>query len=91
MRSKNTAAEARGAATGETTRRRPRFPQVHAPKPLLSGEDEKRLTARQRELLDQFEAHVAKEGMTERTMDEKIYAALHDKRSLSNLAMEELK
>jgi SNF2 family DNA or RNA helicase len=29
--------------------------------------------------------------LTERTMDEKIYAALHDKRSLSNLAMEELK
>jgi len=70
VRSKNAAVAARGAATAETARRRPRFPQVHAPMPLLSGEDEKRLTTRQRELLDQFEAHVAKEGMTERTMAE---------------------
>jgi hypothetical protein len=29
--------------------------------------------------------------MTEDTVDEKIYAALHDKRSLSELALEALK
>lgn len=50
--------------------KRPRFPGVRAPKPLLSGEAEKRLTARQRELIDELEAHVSEEGMTERTMAE---------------------
>ena len=29
--------------------------------------------------------------MTNKTVDEKIWAALHDKRALSNVAMEELK
>jgi hypothetical protein len=29
--------------------------------------------------------------MTEKTVDEKIWAALHDKRAISEIAMEELK
>lgn len=51
-------------------RKRARFPGVRAPKPLLSTEAERQLTVRQRELLDQLEAHIAEDGMTERTMAE---------------------
>lgn len=50
--------------------KRPRFPHVRAPKPLLSSEAERQLTSRQRELLDELEARVTEEGMTERTMAE---------------------
>ncbi|MEE8474005.1 MAG: TetR/AcrR family transcriptional regulator [Myxococcota bacterium] len=47
-----------------------RFPGVRPPKPLLSPETERRLTARQKELLDQLEALVTRKGVAERTMAE---------------------
>jgi AcrR family transcriptional regulator len=43
---------------------------VRAPKPLLAPETERRLTARQRELLDDLEKLVCSEGMSELTMAE---------------------
>jgi AcrR family transcriptional regulator len=43
---------------------------VRAPKPLLAPATERRLTARQRELLDQLEELVAAEGLAELTMAE---------------------
>jgi AcrR family transcriptional regulator len=43
---------------------------VRAPKPLLAPETERRLTARQRELLDDLEKLVSSEGMSELTMAE---------------------
>ena len=43
---------------------------VRAPKPLLSAEAERRLTARQRELLDELEELVMRKGMADRTMAE---------------------
>ncbi len=47
-----------------------RFPGVRAPKPLLSRESERQLSARQLELLDALEAKLAKSGLGERTMAE---------------------
>ncbi len=46
------------------------LPGVRAPKPLLAPATERRLTARQRELLDQLEELVAAEGLAELTMAE---------------------
>jgi len=43
---------------------------VRAPKPLLAPDAERRLTARQRELLDDLEKLVSSEGMSELTMAE---------------------
>jgi AcrR family transcriptional regulator len=51
-------------------RERVRFPGVRAPKPLLSAEAERRLTPRQRELLDELEEKIATEGLAELTMAE---------------------
>lgn len=44
------------------------FPGVRPPKPLLSPETERRLTARQKELLDHLEELVTRKGVAERTM-----------------------
>lgn len=52
------------------TRERLRFPGVRAPKPLLPPETERRLTERQRQLLDELEALVAAEALAELTMAE---------------------
>jgi AcrR family transcriptional regulator len=43
---------------------------VRAPKPLLAPETERRLTGRQREVLDELETLLADEGLAERTMAE---------------------
>jgi AcrR family transcriptional regulator len=51
-------------------RTRLRFPGVRAPKPLLPPEAERRLTERQRQLLDELEALVAAEALAELTMAE---------------------
>ncbi len=51
-------------------RTRLRFPGVRAPKPLLPPETERRLTERQRQLLDELEALVAAEALAELTMAE---------------------
>jgi AcrR family transcriptional regulator len=61
---------------------RVRFPGVRAPKPLLPIETERRLTARQLELLDELEELVAKESMAELTMAE---VAAHTTCSLRTL------
>lgn len=45
-----------------------RFPGVRAPKPLLSREAERQLSARQLELLDELEAHLLDEGLADLTM-----------------------
>lgn len=47
-----------------------RFPGVRAPKPLLDPESERRLTARQREILDELEKSLAVEGLADLTMAE---------------------
>lgn len=47
---------------------RPRFTGVRAPRPLLAPETERRLTPRQRELLDQLEALVVRGELAELTM-----------------------
>lgn len=47
-----------------------RFPGVRAPKPLLPPETEQRLTARQRELLEELEKLVTTEGLADLTMAE---------------------
>ena len=52
------------------TRRPLRFPGVRAPKPLLSADTERQLTARQRQLLDELEELVAAKGLAELTMAE---------------------
>ena len=57
-------------APGADARKRVRFPGVRAPKPLLPPENERRLTARQRELLDELEELVAAEGLADLTMAE---------------------
>jgi AcrR family transcriptional regulator len=54
----------------ERGRQRLRFPGVRAPKPLLPAETERRLTVRQRELLDELEKLVVAEGLAELTMAE---------------------
>ncbi len=46
------------------------FPGVRAPRPLLAPETERRLTARQRQLLDELGKLVAAEGLAELTMAE---------------------
>lgn len=71
------AARARGGSSGSAavlsarqSRRddRVRFAGVHAPRPLLPPETERRLTARQRELLDELENIFAVEGFADLTM-----------------------
>jgi AcrR family transcriptional regulator len=47
-----------------------RFPGVRAPKPLLPPEAERRLTARQQEILDELEDLVSSRGLAELTMAE---------------------
>lgn len=47
-----------------------RFPGVRAPKPLLSREAERLLSARQLELLDELEAKLTQDGLGELTMAE---------------------
>lgn len=49
-------------------RERVRFPGVRAPKPLLSREAERQLSARQLELLDELEAQLQAGGLAELTM-----------------------
>jgi len=49
---------------------RMRFPGVRAPKPLLALETERRLTARQRQVLDALEELVVLEGLADLTMAE---------------------
>ena len=61
---------AAGAEAGRDRKQRLRFPGVRAPKPLLSPETERRLTARQLELLDELEDLVTSEGLAELTMAE---------------------
>ncbi len=56
------------SALASEGRERLRLPGVRAPKPLLPPETERRLTARQRQLLDELEALVAAEGLAELTM-----------------------
>lgn len=48
----------------------PRFPGVRAPQPLLAPEAEKRLTDRQKEILDELETAGAEEGFSSQTMAE---------------------
>lgn len=47
-----------------------RFPGVRAPKPLLSREAERQLSARQLELLDELEEKLLREGLGDLTMAE---------------------
>ena len=47
-----------------------RFPGVRAPRPLLDAESERRLTHRQREILDELEKMLGEEGLAELTMAE---------------------
>jgi len=47
---------------------RMRFPGVRAPKRLLSVEDERHLSARQLEILDELEEQLLREGLAEHTM-----------------------
>ncbi len=54
-------------AGGAVSARR-RFPGVRAPRPLLPPEAERRLTERQRQVLDQLEGLVSNEGLAELTM-----------------------
>jgi AcrR family transcriptional regulator len=54
----------------EPTRERLRPPGVRPPKPLLAPETERRLTARQRELLGELEDLVRSEALAELTMSE---------------------
>ncbi|MCH7706999.1 MAG: TetR/AcrR family transcriptional regulator [Myxococcales bacterium] len=49
---------------------RVRFPGVRAPKPLLSREAERLLSARQLELLDELEEKILREGLADLTMAE---------------------
>jgi AcrR family transcriptional regulator len=58
------------SAAPPRSRKRLELPGVRAPKPLLASETERRLTARQRELLDELEELVAAEGLAELTMAE---------------------
>ncbi len=58
------------SAPEPTRARRVRFPGVRAPKPLLAPDTEQRLTARQRELLDELEHLVAAEELADLPMAE---------------------
>ena len=51
-------------------RERMRFPGVRAPKPLLAPEAERKLTERQRQVLDELDGLVVSDGMAELTMAE---------------------
>ena len=61
---------AREAGDESSPRSRLRFPGVRAPKPLLSPETERGLTARQLEVLDELEGIVALGGLADLTMAE---------------------
>ncbi|MDJ0852673.1 MAG: TetR/AcrR family transcriptional regulator [Myxococcota bacterium] len=50
--------------------RRPRFPGVRAPKPLLSRQAERQLSARQLEVLDALEHELVRERLADLTMAE---------------------
>jgi AcrR family transcriptional regulator len=54
----------------EPMRRRGRIPGVRPPRPLLRPESERRLTARQRQVLDELEGRVTGQGFAELTMAE---------------------
>lgn len=58
------------SASEREARGRLHFPGVRAPRPLLPAESERRLTARQREILGELEKLVAAEGLAELTMAE---------------------
>ena len=58
------------SARSRGEKERIRFPGVRAPKPLLGPETEKRLTPRQREVLDDLQKLVAAENFSELTMAE---------------------
>ena len=58
------------ARPGRRRDERLRFPGVRAPKPLLPPDAERRLTARQRELLDELEEIVTHKGVADLTMAE---------------------
>lgn len=58
------------SAPERTPAARMRFPGVRAPKPLLALEAERRLTARQRQVLDALEELVVQEGLADLTMAE---------------------
>lgn len=55
-------------ATASAQQERLRFPGVRAPKPLLSSEAERLLSARQLELLDELEAQLVRGGLADLTM-----------------------
>ena len=55
---------------GESRGTRLRFPGVRAPKPLLPPHAERRLSARQLELLDELEEKLLREGLADLTMAE---------------------
>jgi len=56
------------SAAEPKARERLRFPGVRAPKPLLSPETERRLTQRQRQVLDELEGLVFEQGLADLTM-----------------------
>ncbi len=58
------------APEADEGRKRVRFPGVRAPKPLLPPETERRLTTRQRELIEELERIVGTEGFADLTMAE---------------------
>ncbi len=72
MAARTRGGDAGGAAALSARKARPgerfRFPGVQAPKPLLPPETERRLTARQRELLDELEEIFSAEGFADLTM-----------------------
>jgi len=57
-------------SSGESRAARLRFPGVRAPKPLLSPQAERQLSARQLELLDELEERLLREGLADLTMAE---------------------
>ena len=61
-----------GAGSGKdgSARTRVRFPGVQPPKPILSSEDERALSPRQREILDELEQLLVARRLGERTMSE---------------------
>jgi len=66
--------------------RRLRFPGVRAPKPLLAADAERRLTGRQRQVLDTLEALVARGGLAELTMAEIAHEVNCSLRTLYEIA-----
>ena len=63
-----------------------RFPGVRAPKPLLSLEEERRLSARQLEVLDELEEKLRHEGLGDFTMAEIAAAVGCSLRTLYDIA-----